>query len=480
MSRPCARSHATNITAHIRRLVAKQTMVPWVCTYRELEAALDQEPDFLYVFAQISDTDGLGLVLGKDAKHSEFYPLKRLSERLAGFRAEPLVWLHLLPGNQADSLRTQLWDRLRPLTRLLLIQFTTPGRHPNSLKDTLEWMAAMAEAKDAEAEPAAVLSRLGGQHDTCQRDTYLWLGDRSIGLSRPRKDSDVALIAYIHASLIRLLLGRKSERRQLAGGIREKPEGYLTFYGVCGDEQACVHDFPEQARHYLEELDRNTVVEIRPLPLIMRVSMSHDEVVTQLMQDLNIGHLMPAREALEHIPVVPPDREDSLIITLSWLLEPAADFTPDDLTGWLIAWKKGVLDVFDREQIPPEFRLLVGACIQWSEDWLKPDTDTSALQETIDRVLGQDNPRDYVYCIEMQHPLSLLRKTDLEDFYHDPKLQQRLRAQDLQIDRLVDYILDRTKGRFQDTVDLIYSIAGFWPSLAATQPTASGPFLDSL
>jgi len=154
---------------------------------------------------------------------------------------------------------------------LLLIQLTTLGRHIASLNTTPEWMDAMAEGK---AEPAAVLSRLGSHHDTC-----LWLGDRSIGLS-PRRDSDAALIAYIRASLIRFLLGRRFEKRQLGGGIREKPEGYLTLYGVCGDEQACVHDFPEQTRHYLEELDRHTTVEMPLLPLTIQASpVLHDKVV---------------------------------------------------------------------------------------------------------------------------------------------------------------------------------------------------------
>lgn len=38
------------------------------------------------------------------------------------------------------------------------------------------------------------------------------------------------------------------------------------------------------------------------------------------MQDLNIGHLTLAWEALERIPVVPPDREDNLITALSLIV----------------------------------------------------------------------------------------------------------------------------------------------------------------
>jgi hypothetical protein len=330
------------------------------------------------------------------------------------------------------------------------VQLTTQGKAPGSLAGTLTWMDAMADGRE---EPAAVLSRLGSH-----RDTHLWLGGRGLQL-RPCSDADAALIEYIRASLIRLLLGRKPEKRQLGAGIREKPEGYLTLYGVCGDAQACVHDLPEQARYYIEALDRHTIVETRPLPLTMRPGPTvRDDVGRQLNQDLSISAIMPALEALRRIPVVPPDPEDMLIIALSWLLEPAARFTPDLLAAWLAEWKQGLLDVLEKEQIPPECRLLVSACIQWPDGWPEQHgADALALQQDIDRVLDQANPRDYVHCIEMQRPLSLLRAGDLREFYSDSTLRHRLHAQDQPIDRLVDYLLARTGGRFQDTVDLIYT-----------------------
>jgi len=458
-----ARSHATNVIAYVRRMLADcRATVPWVSNGRELDAALANEPDLLYVFAQIDAQSGF--ILGKDADHREPYPLDGLIERLKGFRAKPLVWLHLVAGgDSATETAARLSERLRPLTRLLLIQLTTQGKAPGSLASTLAWMDAMADGKE---EPAAVLSRLGSL-----RDTHLWLSGRSVRLS-PCSNADAALIEYIRASLIRLLLGRKPEKRQLGAGIREKPEGYLTLYGVCGDAQACVHDLPEQARHYIEALDRHTVVEARPLPLTMRASPAvRDEVASQLIQDLSISAIMPALEALRRIPVVPPDREDTLIIALSWLLEPAVDFTADLLPDWLESWKRGLLDVLDKEQIPPDFRLLVSACIQWPDGWPeRHDSNALALQQDIDRILDQANPRDYVHCIEMQRPLSVLRAADLREFYGDQALRRRLHAQDQPVDRLVDYILDRTGGRFQDTVDLIYTerkhrYAGFHDSL---------------
>ena len=65
-----ARSHATNVTAHIRRLLANcRALVPWVSSCRELDIALDNEPDLIYLFAQV-DRHG-ALVLGKDAEHRE-------------------------------------------------------------------------------------------------------------------------------------------------------------------------------------------------------------------------------------------------------------------------------------------------------------------------------------------------------------------------------------------------------------------------
>jgi hypothetical protein len=458
-----ARTHATSVRAYLRRLLADcHTLVPWVSTGRELDAALDKEPDLIYLFAQV-DAQG-AFILGKDDGRHEAYPLGDLVERLKRFRDKPLVWLHLVAGSAcAERTAAELWERLRPVTRLLLVQLTTQGKAPGSLASTLEWMGAMADGRE---EPAAVISRLAGH-----RGTHLWLGGRSLRLS-PCSDTDAALLGYIRASLIRLMLGRMSEKRLLGSGILEKPSGYLTLYGVCGDAQACVHDLPEQARHYIEAFDRHTIVETRPLPLTMRAGPAvRDEVARQLIQDLSISAIMPALDALRHIPVVPPDREDTLIVALSWLLEPAADFTPDLLAGWLTGWKQGLLDVLEKEQIPPDFRLLVSACIQWPDGWPeRHGTDALALQRRIDRVLKQGNPADYVHRIEMKQPLSLLSADDLDDLYREQRLKDRLRVKGQDIDRLVDYILERTGGRFQDTVDLIYSeckqhYAGFRDSL---------------
>ena len=463
-----ARTHATSVRAYLRRLLADcHTLVPWVSTGRELDVALDKEPDLIYLFAQV-DAQG-AFILGKDGGRHEAYPLGDLIERLKRFRDKPLVWLHLVTGGASgEQTAAELWERLRPVTRLLLVQLTTQGKAPSSLASALEWMGAMADGRE---EPAAVISRLAGH-----RGTHLWLGGRSLRLS-PCSDTDAALLGYIRASLIRLMLGRMSEKRLLGSGILEKPPGYLTLYGVCGDAQSCVHDLPEQARHYIEAFDRHTIVETRPVPLTMRAGPTvRDDVARQLIQDLSISAIMPALDALRHIPVVPPDREDTLIIALSWLLEPASDFTPDRLPDWLAEWKQGLLDVLEKEQIPPDFRLLVSACVQWPDGWPeRHGADALALQRQIDRVLKQGNPADYVHRIEMKQPLSLLSADDLDDLYREQRLKDRLKVQGQPIDRLVDYILERTAGRFQDTVDLIYSeckhhYAGFRDSLKSQAP----------
>jgi hypothetical protein len=441
-----ARIHATQVRAHVQRLLAdRRAMVQWVSTRRELDVALDGEPDLVYVFAQWSEQGCL--VLGKDAAHRECCPLDHLLARLQRFESKPLLWLHLVERRGAELERAALL-RLRPWTHLLLVQTTTRANLERSLNNTLDWMAAMADDRE---EPAAVLSRFGDPR------THLWLGARSVRLCATT-DSDAALYAYIRAALIRVLLGRRTEKLWLFDGIRRARGGDLMLYAVCGDRQACVHDLPEQARQYIEGLDRSIQVENRPIPFSMRpVETVFDDVARQLKQDLSIGPGLPPEEALRRIPVVPPESEDTLVIALSWLLEPADGFTAEALAGWVAEWKQAILEVLDRDEIPSHFRILVGACIQWGEGWPEDSgTTAQALQQALNLTLRRGNPRDYVRWIEMERPLGALNESDLLQFYEDPELSTRLRVERLPLDRLVDYIHRQTGGRFQQTVDLIY------------------------
>lgn len=445
-----ARSHATDVHAHVRRLLAdRRVTVQWASNRRELETALDKEPDLIYIFTQVSG-DGC-LTLGKDAEHRDRYRLDELRERLAHFERKPLLWLHLIEVRGAELDRAALL-RLRPLVYLLLVQITTGANLERSLNNTLGWMSAMADGKE---EPAGVLSRLGDP-----RGVHLWLGARSMRLCAT-PDTDAAFIDYIRASLIRILLGRKIEKLQLFYGVKRARGGSLLLYAVCGDDQSCVHDLPEQARQFIEGLDRTIQVETRPIPFALHPAATlFDDVARQLKQDLNVSIALPTEKALRRIAVVPPEREDTLVIALSWLLEVAADFTPAQLGDWIATWKQAILEVLNQDEIPNDYHILVGACIQWAEGWPEAhNSDASKLQEQINLALRRDNPRAYVRSIEMERPLDLLRPPDLIEFYEDQdsKLRAKLGVQNLAIDDLVAYILGKTGGKFQETVNLIYN-----------------------
>ncbi|WP_295426490.1 hypothetical protein [uncultured Thiodictyon sp.] len=248
------------------------------------------------------------------------------------------------------------------------------------------------------AEPAAVFSRLG-----TPEGTHLWLGGHGIRLRLG--DGDARVIAQIHALLLRLLLGRATEKRQVTGKIHEVPARSLTFYGVCGDAQACVHDFPEQVRRHVEVYyrDHRITVETRPFPLTMSAGTRvRDEVADQFNQDLSVTQVRPLRAALEAIPVVPPDAKDKVVIALSWLLEPGPGFTPAQLPDWLAQRKRGLLDLLGHAQVPASFRIFIGACIQWPPDW--PGSDPGGLQRRIDQTLERTEPRHYVHCIRTAAP----------------------------------------------------------------------------
>lgn len=442
-----ARSHAAEVSAHLRRLLAdRRTPVQWVGNRREVEVALRNNPDLIYCFAEVGP-DGC-LTLGAGPDPGQCLAVADLLPPADAPGPGPILWLHLIEDRGATLDRGLLWA-LHGRASLLIIQTTSRANLERSLRHTLDWMSAMAEGR---SEPAEVLSRLGDGR------IQAWLGGRSLRL-RPGADPDQALLAQIRAALIRILLGRKTERLLIFDGIRQAPGASLILYAVCGDEHACVHDLPEQTRQYVEEIDRSILVETRPIPFVMRNTDDPDAIARQLKQDLSIGFALPPSEALRRIPVVRPEPEDTLVIALSWLLTPDPGFDPKGMGNWLRAWKQATFDVLEPEEIPRDTRVLVGACIQWPAGWPEDHgTDAATLHGGIAQALRRNNPGDYVRTIDIEHPLGLVKEAELIAFYRnsDARLRKRLGADKLDLDRLADYLLEQAHGRFQETVELIY------------------------
>lgn len=335
--------------------------------------------------------------------------------------------------------------------RLLLVQTATQSTLERSLEHTREWLSAMADGKE---EPAAVLSRLDER-----QAARLWLGTAGLRLGKPR-DHRAAFMDQIRAALIRILLGREDEKLRLYYALKKAHGGTLLLYGVCGDEQSCVHDLPGQTRQFIADLDRGLRVETRPIPYTLAPSPTlFDDLTRQFKQDLNVTRRNPPREALGDLLIGEPTSDETLVIALSWLLEVAPGCAPGELGDWLATWRRAVSGVLNRDEIPPDYRILVGACIQWPAGWPEAHgSDANSLQQTIDRALRpRDNPPPHLRPIAMEQSLALLKRREVLEFYQDcePALKEGLGARDLPVEALVDYLLARTGGRFRETVDLI-------------------------
>ncbi len=443
---PGAPSHTSQVAAHLRRLLADPDAVPdRAHGLLDLEASLEREPDLIYVYACV-DRDGV-LVLGQHRDHAEALTLETLLDRLQRLDPRPLLWLHCIEERRSRLDIASLHRRTRGYP-LVWLQRTTKRQATNSQDRTYAWIDALTEA--SRPEPAAVLSQAPDAGTLC------WQARPGLHLTKPQ-DPGAALRAYIRAALIRLRLGRQTQKNLVNGALRDTADGNLLLYAVAGERDACPHDFPDQARYDLEASDRNHRIELHWLPLAMEPP--DDDLDDQLADTLEL-HLgltsLPTRQALERLRLQEPLPDERVVIALTWLLEPGSGFTAAQSGAWLGAWKRVLLEALRPADIPPRCRLLVGACIQWPADWPEDSgSDPGAIQDAMAEALDEANP---YYCdwVPDLPTLDLLNKRDLTSFFRDFAKRPDSCSQGLEPRNLADWCLKRCQGRFEDTVTLIY------------------------
>lgn len=456
-----ARMHAADVRIHLRRLLADQrTLVPWVSRRREIQAELARRPtpDLIYCFAEVS-ADGQ-LDLGRDQIAVDEL-LASSAEPDPDPSNRPILWLHLLerPGHKLDR---ALLLQLRTRTQLLIVQSASRANRERSAKNTGDLIQAIAEQG---GEPAAAIARTGDRHLRC------WLNRDSIRL-RPEPDAPIRV--RIRQALVRILLGRTDEKLRLHHELTQRPAGTLLLYAACGDRDACVHDFPEQLRQFIDDHDDALQLINRPLPCSMRPSDSADNLLDRLKRDLSIGPGRTVEQALLGLPVVSPAHEDAPVIALCWLLradpEPELDpelnpaIEPTQLADWMRRWKEALTELFQPEEIPHGYRLLAGACIEWPAAWFEGAHAPTAKQlyGNISSVLRRGNS-GHVQHISLRDPFGVLSADDLLEFYATPDndlrqlLTKALYQHNGNEDDLVDYIVRKTDGRFEPAANLIYS-----------------------
>lgn len=471
-----ARGHVGQVSAQLRRLLVDPRLLPqWACNGREFEVAMQQEPppDLIYCYAQLNPAGHL--LLGKyddlPPDHAGLSDLVRRLRDPAHTGRKPLLWLHLITDREA-ALDPDTLASLRPLVHLLVVQRAPADDLERSLQDTLDALAAMAKREE---EPAAILDRLGPA-----AGVHYWLGAPRLRLAPA--DPKGAMIAEIRAVLIRVLLGRAEEKGRLRNAVDRAPPKSLLLYALCGDDQSCVHELPEQARRFIEHLNPRAQVEPRPIPFLLHPDrIAAADFRGQLKQDLNVYPGRTYQQALGECFAVPANADTLAVLALSWLLEVPPDLTVDRLAGALVAWREAMTTTLNQREIPNGLRILCGACIQWPDGWPQRHEHTAQAVQTRldDDLLWGNSDAAQVYPIQMTRPLDVLTAPDLSAFYgSDRDLRRRLGIPTLigacaanlpppsgapttderrVVEALGDYLLRRTGGRFEPTAELIYA-----------------------
>lgn len=473
--------HVTLIAAALTELLGhKGANASWAVNKLDLKDALRRKPppDLVYCYAHLTARDQL--LLGRDRSAREYLPLDELLALLHTSPSSPrLLWLHLVSDDEATQARARrliLDQRETAGIQLFVLQFTKSGSPSgHGLKTTQEALKALAKCRtpiarsphcrSGFAEPAAALSRLGTS------GTRFWLSCKGLRLS-PAPDEGEWERALIRASLIPHLLGRTAEKDALAGRVGDS-RYTLLLYHVCGERQACVHDFPDQGRFRLEDDLRRegmhpklTVRQIL-IPGRIRPDQDAEELNLQLVEALRyIPNTETPSDAL--LRFRPGGRglnaDEPLVVSLAWLMEPAAGLSADEAVKWLEHWKQTLLAIFPRDEIPEHFRVLAGVCLRWRRDkhgvdWpSRAGTTAAEHQRRAADVLDSDR-HSHKHCdwVRIEIPLDQLKRGELTSFFQEQLDKGRICMRGLAAKDLSDWVWASTKGLFEPTVDLIYA-----------------------
>ena len=440
----------------------------------ELRIALARDPELVYVYARVG-TDGR-LVLGLGGAQPRGMPIAGLLDALRHLAIRPILWLHLIedadptPGDPQGLLDAAGDFPLVLLQRTGQWGVTAGQGRARELVRTL--------ARSDRPSPAAALGELG-------QASFLALQARpGLVLTSPRAPQ-TQLRAQIRAALIRLRLGRKQQRNQIAQETQQALDGDLLMFAVGGERDARPAELPDQIRYDLESTgDQRYPVRVVKLMLSLELdaelpARGDDAVLesvihTCLQRDLRLQALSPKAALMQGEPPAAPDEQ--LIVLLGWRLAVPAALDAAALERWTAAWGRVHASAFPPDQIPERGRLLVGACVRWPAGWCR---DAAAEpREIAGRLSGAlwDIGQRGIRAIDYLDPLDLLSERDLLTFFRelDEMADSCTRGRDPRA--LAAWAREEAGGRFDDTVNLIYrACRSRFETVPAGHPAGTNP-----
>jgi len=440
----------------------------------ELRIALDRDPELVYLYARIA-SDGQ-LVLGQGGARPRGMPVADLLDGLRHLGIRPIVWLHLIEDADPEP-----GDPLSVLDAagdfpLVLLQRTGQWGVTAGQERALELVRHLAGSD--RPSPAAALG-------TLSQASFLALQARcGLVLTSPRAP-EAQLKAQIRAALIRLRLGRKQQRNQIAQETQQALDGDMLMFAVGGQRDARPAELPDQIRYDLENTgDQRYPVRVVRLMLSLDLDAElaapgaegvlESAIHTCLQRDLRLGALSPKAALMQGEPPAAPDEQ--LILLLSWRLTVPAALDAPALERWVAAWSRVHASVFPPDQIPERGRLLVGACVQWPAGWCQDaGAEPREMADGLSRALWDIGQRG-IRTIEYLDPLDLLSERDLLTFFREiDKIEDSCtRGHDPR--GLAAWARKEAGGRFDDTVTLIYrACRSRFDQVPGTRPPGVNP-----
>jgi hypothetical protein len=439
-----AARHVSEVQDALRALLGGPGQaITWTRTRRELEFHLRQDPpDLIYCFTLL-DAQG-ALALGRSESDRHTLDLNELARLLEQARTRPVLWMSLI----ASARPRTTWHALLPHCHLLLAQQTDIIRVEAASERNLAWLERLQEGL---RDPCSLVS------DHPDPRVTLIHSSAPVRLRLPAAEAETGagLRARIRATLLRILLGREPEKNMLYGYTQGASDGDLLAYVAVGDEQACVHDFPAQVRHRLEQtLEDGIRVVTQFVPASLGTSPEPDLEIGRLFK----RHLLPAGgslgEALEGLLRHPPLEDESVVIALPWLLDLGAETSEVQVEQWIESWARLHAQAF-AGTIPERCRVLLGACIRLEQPCpLAPEQVLGCANAALGRAAAEASPG--FEPVKLGKPLGRLSADHLHRFYTQSRFGPRLLPSRLDARRLAQWIVSQTDGAFSDTVDLVY------------------------
>ncbi|MCH9699384.1 MAG: TIR domain-containing protein [Gammaproteobacteria bacterium] len=450
-----ANNHYSIVQSHLEAYLKIYGPMPRITELQFLKQELNHhQPDLLYLCLHFDGTQIHTSTTGANNHSDQSYTLDTLAHWLEETGLQPVVILNLI--GQSNQTLSDYPSLLIKHSRLLWVQAT--GRQRFAI-DLQQHFATVLQQTTQQPDFSALITRQQHEHRQ-QLQNLIWLN----GLT-PILNSDTSAQQQqqqIRAALLKVLLGRNALKNQMAGAISHalNQNTPIINYAISGERSTCPHDVPDQIKHRLMwSSSTSNLTNITVMSYYLPVQLTDQSDLANTI-DKTIGEsLLCGNDNVETIFRQQLEQrglsQQPSCISLNWLFQ-IDDAAAESIETWLQEW--GLLVYEELRSVRLDNCIIVNAvCLE-----ITTNHDAQQLHDKANRVLRQ--LRNHQYCrIEptiVKDALDKLDSGEIEDFLENQQgfWRQQLQLDDYQIEspQFADWLIDKTRGRFEDTVQLIW------------------------